>query len=110
MASLEAEINQYTIEIKEKEAEIKGLRRRLEDANDDKKERRLEQEIQALEAYRAELLKLRRELQDKLPGAFLDSSGSTLTATTPVASCISPGSLLSLHGALQLLQSQDGEP
>ena len=39
MASLEAQINQYTIEIKEKEAEIKDLRlqkRRLADANEKK--------------------------------------------------------------------------
>jgi predicted nucleic acid-binding Zn-ribbon protein len=70
MASLEAEINQYTIEIKETTAKIDGLRRRLEDANDDKKERRLEQEIQALEGQRDKLVELRSKLQDKLPGAF----------------------------------------
>ncbi len=71
MASpLDAQINQYTTEIEKKDAKIDDLRRRLEDANDDKKERRLEQEIQALEGHRSELVKLRSKLQDALSGAF----------------------------------------
>jgi hypothetical protein len=73
MASLlEAQINQYTIEIKEKEAEIKDLRlqrRQLKDA-DEKQEKRLEDDIQALEGRLEERVKLRSKLQDKLPGAF----------------------------------------
>ena len=98
MASLlEALLNQHTAEIKEKEAEIKDLWTQLEGA-DEAKVRRLEQRIQALEGQRDKLVETRKDL---LQGAFLDSSGSTLTATTPVASCIYPGSLLSLHGALQ---------
>ena len=80
MASLEAAINQYTIEIKEKEAKNDDLwtqKRQLKDA-DHRKD--LEDDIQALEGVLKERVKLRRELQDRLLGEFLDSSGSTLTA------------------------------
>ncbi len=91
MASLEAQINQYTSEIKEKEAKTDDLwtqKRQLKDA-DEKKE--IDQRIQALEAYRAELLKLRRELQDKLPGPYgRHPHPHSWPATTPIASCISP--------------------
>ncbi len=60
MASLEAQINQYTTEIKDKEAEIKDLwtqKMQLEDAD---KKKEIEQRIQALQDDKAELVKLRR--------------------------------------------------
>ncbi len=110
MASLEAQ-NQYTSEIEKTTAKIDDLRLQRRQLKDADQRKDLEDDIQALEAYRAELLKLRRELQDKLPGAYgRHPHPHSWPATTPVASCISPGSLLSLHGALQLLRSQHGEP
>ncbi len=111
MASLEAEIKQYTTEIEKKDARIDDLwtqKRQLKDA-DEKKE--YEQRIQALQDDKAELVKLRSKLQDKLPGAYGRHPHShSRPTTTPVASCVYPGSLLSLHGELQLLRSQHGEP
>jgi hypothetical protein len=94
MASLEAQINQYTTEVEDKEAEIKDLctqKTQLEDAD---KKKEIDQRIQALQDDKAELVKLRRELQDKLPGAFgrrlRHRDPHSHTANTPVAACISP--------------------
>ncbi len=70
MASLEAQINQYTIEIEKKEAKIDDLRLQRRQLKDADQRKDLEDDIQALESQVEERVKLRRELQDKLPGAF----------------------------------------
>jgi hypothetical protein len=108
MASLEAQINQYTTEIEGKEAEIKDLWTQLEGA-DEAKARRLEQRIRARGLQR-QAGGPTHGFGGQVAGCVWSSSASTLTTNTPVASCISPGSLLSLHGALQLLLSHHGDP
>ena len=70
MASLEAQINQYTSEIEKTTAKIDDLRSQKRQLEDAEKKKELEQDIQALLSERDKLLDRRMVLEDKLLGTF----------------------------------------